>query len=242
MAAIKTSARRDGDDYVIDGGKMWITNGTQADWMCCLANTGDPADGIHKNKTLICVPLMEGGKRAKGVTIARKLKKMGMHSSDTAQIFFDGVRVPVANRIGEEGMGFTYQMMQFQEERLYAAVSSVVGCERIIAETIAYTRERRVFGKPLIDNQVIHFRLAELATEVEALRALTWKCVEAHVEGRGCDPAGVDGQAEGRAAEPRGSRCLPPILGRHGAIWTKAASAARFATGGSARSAAARTK
>lgn len=183
VAAIKTTARRDGDDYVITGGKMWITNGTQADWMCMLANTGDPSDGIHKNKSLICVPLKEGGKRAKGVTIARKLKKMGMHSSDTAEIWFDEVRVPVRNRIGEEGAGFTYQMLQFQEERLYAAVGSVAGCERMIDQTIAYTRERHVFGQPLINNQVIHFRLAELATEVEALRALTWKCVAAHCKG-----------------------------------------------------------
>ena len=183
VAAIKTTARRDGDDYIISGGKMWITNGTQADWMCMLANTGDPSDGVHKNKTLICVPLKEDGKRAKGVTIARKLKKMGMHSSDTAEIWFDDVRVPVHNRIGQEGAGFTYQMQQFQEERLYAAVGSVVGCERMIADTIDYTRNRKVFGKPLLDNQVIHFRMAELATEVEALRALTWNCVEAHVNG-----------------------------------------------------------
>ncbi len=183
VAAIKTTARRDGDDYVISGGKMWITNGTQADWMCMLANTGDPSDGVHKNKTLICVPLKEDGKRAKGVTIARKLKKMGMHSSDTAEIWFDDVRVPMRNRIGEEGAGFTYQMQQFQEERLYAAVGSVVGCERMIADTIDYTRGRKVFGKPLLDNQVIHFRMAELATEVEALRALTWNCVEQHVNG-----------------------------------------------------------
>ncbi len=183
VAAIKTTARRDGDDYVISGGKMWITNGTQADWMCMLANTGDPSDGVHKNKTLICVPLKEGGKRSRGVTIARKLKKMGMHSSDTAEIWFDDVRVPVRNRIGQEGLGFTYQMQQFQEERLYAAVGSVVGCERMIADTIDYTRGRKVFGKALLDNQVIHFRMAELATEVEALRALTWKCVESHVNG-----------------------------------------------------------
>ena len=183
VAAIKTTARRDGDDYVIGGGKMWITNGTQADWMCMLANTGDPSDGVHKNKTLICVPLKEDGKRAKGVTIARKLKKMGMHSSDTAEIWFDDVRVPMRNRIGQEGLGFTYQMQQFQEERLYAAVGSVVGCERMIADTIDYTRNRKVFGRPLLDNQVIHFRMAELATEVEALRALTWNCVEQHVNG-----------------------------------------------------------
>ncbi len=184
VAAIKTVARRDGDDYVINGSKMWITNGTQADWMCMLANTGDAGEGIHKNKTLICVPLkQDDGSRTPGVTIARKLKKMGMHSSDTAEIYFDDVRVPASNRIGEEGMGFVYQMMQFQEERLYAAVSAVAGCERTLADTIAYTRQRMVYGQPLIDNQVIHFRLAELATEVAALRALTWHAVESHVAG-----------------------------------------------------------
>lgn len=183
VAAIKTTARRDGDDYVISGGKMWTTSGTQADWMCLLANTGDASDGIHKNKSLICLPLRENGTLVKGVTIARKLKKMGMHASDTAEIWFDEVRVPARNLIGEEGAGFTYQMLQFQEERLYAAVGSVAGCERLIEQTIDYTRERHVFGQPLINNQVIHFRLAELATEVEALRALTWKCVEAHCNG-----------------------------------------------------------
>ena len=93
---------------------MWITNGVQADWICLLANTGDgPA---HRNKSLICVPM-----KTKGVNVARKLDKMGMRSSDTAQIFFDDVRVPKRNRIGEEGHGFTYQMLQFQEERLWAA-------------------------------------------------------------------------------------------------------------------------
>ena len=166
VAAIKTTAHTDGDDYVISGGKMWITNGTQADWMCCLANTGDAAEGVHKNKTLICLPLKNAdGSRAAGVTIARKLKKMGMHSSDTAEIWFDEVRVPRRWAIGDEGRGFVYQMMQFQEERLYAAIGSVTGCERIIADTIDYTRQRHVFGKPLIANQVIQHRLAELATE-----------------------------------------------------------------------------
>jgi citronellyl-CoA dehydrogenase len=92
---------------------MWITNGTQADWICLLANTSDGQ--VHRNKSLICVPM-----KTRGVTIARKLDKMGMRSSDTAQIFFDNVRVPKRNRIGEEGKGFTYQMVQFQEERLWA--------------------------------------------------------------------------------------------------------------------------
>jgi len=168
VAAIKTTARKDGGDYVIDGGKMWITNGTQADWICLLANTSDgPA---HRNKSLVCVPM-----NAKGVTVARKLDKLGMRASDTAQIFFEDLRVPQRNRIGEEGAGFTYQMLQFQEERLWSAASGLIVKERMIEETIEYTRERRAFGRPVLDNQVVHFRLAELKTEVEALRALVYR-------------------------------------------------------------------
>ncbi|HBO82894.1 MAG TPA: acyl-CoA dehydrogenase, partial [Cupriavidus sp.] len=94
--------------------KMWITNGTQADWICLLCNTSDGP--VHKNKSLIIVPLRENGRLVRGVEV-QKIRKMGMWCSDTAQIFFDDVRVPVRNRIGEEGMGFIYQMKQFQEER-----------------------------------------------------------------------------------------------------------------------------
>lgn len=186
VAAIKTSAVKDGDDYIINGSKMWITSGTQADWMCMLANTGSSSENRHLNKSLICVPLKENGERVKGVTINRKLKKMGMHSSDTAEIFFEDVRVPIKNLIGEEGKGFVYQMMQFQEERLYAAIGNYSGCENIINETIEYTRQRKTFGKPIIDNQIVHFRLSELMTEVEALKALTWKGIEIHVNGGDC--------------------------------------------------------
>ncbi|MCF4164417.1 acyl-CoA dehydrogenase family protein [Zavarzinia compransoris] len=185
VAQIRTRAVADGDDYVINGSKMWITNGTQADWMCMLANTSDGHK--HQNKSLICVPLKdENGQRAKGVTVARKLKKMGMHASDTAELFFDDVRVPKRNLIGEPGMGFVYQMLQFQEERLYAAVSSLGGLDLTIQETIDYTRERKAFGKSILDNQVVHFRIIELMTEVEALRALTWNAVQTHVEGEDC--------------------------------------------------------
>ena len=106
-----------------------------------------------------------------------------MMSSDTAQLFFDGVRVPRRNLIGEEGQGFFLQMMQFQEERLWGAASCLVGLDRVIDMTIAYCRERKTFGQPLIDNQLIHFRLAELRTEVEALRALTYRAVDEYVAG-----------------------------------------------------------
>ena len=157
VASIKTAARKDGGDYIINGGKMWTTNGTQADWMCLLANTSEGAP--QKNKSLICLPM-----KTKGVEVARKLDKLGMRSSDTAQIFFDNVRVPQRFLIGEEGKGFTYQMMQFQEERLWAAAANLKSMERVIAQTIEYTRNRKAFGKSILDNQVVHFRLAEIAT------------------------------------------------------------------------------
>ena len=185
VAEIRTKAVADGDDLVINGSKMWITNGTQADWMCMLANTS--GDHKHRNKSLICVPLKdENGQRAKGVTVARKLKKLGMHASDTAELYFDDVRVPKRNVIGEPGMGFVYQMLQFQEERLYGAVSSIGGMDMTIEETIEYTRNRKAFGKSILDNQVVHYRIIELMTEVEALRALTWNAVETHVAGGDC--------------------------------------------------------
>jgi citronellyl-CoA dehydrogenase len=176
VASIKTTARHDGDDYVINGGKMWTTNGTQADWMCLLANTSEGAS--HKNKSLICLPM-----RTKGVQIARKLDKLGMRSSDTAQIFFDNVRVPRRYLIGEEGKGFIYQMLQFQEERLWAAAANLKSMERLIEQTIEYTRNRKAFDKSILDNQVVHFRLAELATEIELLRSLVYRACELYLAG-----------------------------------------------------------
>ncbi len=177
VASIKTTARKDGGDYIIHGGKMWTTNGTQADFCCVLANTS--VGSGHRNKSLIIVPM-----KTKGVSVARKLKKMGMHASDTAQIHFDDVRVPQRLRIGEEGMGFMYQMEQFQIERLWGALNSTGMAQRAIDITIAYTRERQAFGRSILDNQWVHFKLAELQTEVTCLRALCWQGVEEVVGGK----------------------------------------------------------
>jgi citronellyl-CoA dehydrogenase len=176
VAAVKTSARKEGGDYLINGSKMWITNGLKADWCCLLANTSEGSP--HKNKSLIIVPL-----NAKGVS-RQKIHKIGMHSSDTAMLFFDNVRVPTRNLIGQEGMGFMFQMLQFQEERLWGAASSLRSLDHLIDITIDYTRERKAFGKSILDNQVVHFRLAELRTEVAALRALTYQAVEQYVSGK----------------------------------------------------------
>ena len=176
VASIRTSARAVEGDYVINGSKMWITNGAQADWICLLANTGEGP--LHRNKSLLCVPM-----KARGVTVARTIRKIGMHASDTAEIHFDNVRVPRRYLIGEEGAGFTYQMQQFQEERLWVAASALVTLENAIQRTIDYARERKAFGRAILDNQVVHFRLAELRTEVEALRALTYRAAERHLAG-----------------------------------------------------------
>jgi citronellyl-CoA dehydrogenase len=176
VAAVKTTARKDGGDYVVNGTKMWITSGMQADWCCLLANTSDGSP--HKNKSLIIVPM-----GAPGVT-RQKIHKIGMHSSDTAQLFFDNVHVPTRNLIGQEGMGFMFQMLQFQEERLWGAASSLRGLDQLIDATIDYTRQRKAFGRSILDNQVVHFRLAELRTEVAALRALTYSAVEQYVSGK----------------------------------------------------------
>lgn len=202
VASIKTTARRDGDDYIINGGKMWITNAAQADFMCMLANTGDgPA---HKNKSLIVVPM-----KTKGVTVARTLDKLGMRASDTGQIFFEDVRVPQRYRIGQEGLGFIYQMQQFQEERLWAGANSLRGMEQAIQDVIDYTRQRIAFGKPLLDNQVIQFRLAELQTEVELLRSLVYRAVEDHVAGKDVTPlASMAKLKAGRLSREVADSCL----------------------------------
>ncbi|XP_063952506.1 probable acyl-CoA dehydrogenase 6 [Lytechinus pictus] len=177
VANIKTRAKKKGDDYVINGSKTWITNGHQADWTCLLVNTGDgPA---HKNKSLICVPL-----DSEGVTRGRRIDKLGMYCSDTAELFFEDVRVPQSNLIGQEGAGFFYQMLQFQEERLFVGAGVLLPLDMMIADTIEYTKNRKVFGKSVLDNQVVHFRLAELQTEVELLRSLLYRATALYVQGQ----------------------------------------------------------
>lgn len=178
VASIKTTAIKDGDDYIINGGKMWTTSGTQADVCCLLANTSD--DPAHKNKSLIIMPM-----DTPGVSVARKIRKVGMHSSDTAQLYFDNVRVPRRNLIGQEGMGFIYQMQQFQAERLWGAFSTLGSLQRAIDSTIDYTRERKAFGKSILDNQWVQFKLAEYQAELDVLRAACWQ--GAHAVARGED-------------------------------------------------------
>ncbi|MFT4810369.1 MAG: citronellyl-CoA dehydrogenase [Paraglaciecola sp.] len=212
VAAIKTNARKDGDDYVINGTKMWITTSTQADYICLLVNTSD--EPAHKNKSLVIVPT-----NTRGISFSKPLKKLGMHSSDTAQVFFDDVRVPQRNLIGEEGAGFRYQMLQFQEERLFVAASTLKGMENNINDTIEYASERQAFGKSILDNQVVHFRLAELQTEVELLRALVYDGVEGYINGQDVTrKASMAKLKSGRMAREVADSCLQ-YWGGMGYMW-----------------------
>ncbi|KAA0710411.1 putative acyl-CoA dehydrogenase 6 [Triplophysa tibetana] len=202
VASINTKAVRKEDEFIINGGKMWTTNGTQADWMCLLANTSN--DPPHKNKSLICLPM-----NLPGVHIARKIDKMGMRSSDTAEVFFDDVRVPCKNVIGQVGMGFTYQMLQFQEERLWGVANILTMMEKVVQETINYTRQRKIFNQAVLHHQAVHFRLAELQTEIELLRSLLHRATALYI--RGNDVTKLASMAKlkaGRLARELGDSCL----------------------------------
>ncbi len=177
VSKIKTTARRDGDDYVINGSKMWITNGVQGDWICLLCNTSTEG-GPHKNKSLIVVPL-----KSKGVSVSRKLDKLVLRCSDTAELFFDDVRVPARNLIGEEGQGFIYQMGQFQEERMFVTARGLRAMEMCIEETIEYASQRQVFGQSVLSNQSVYHKLSAMQTEVEAARALLYRATDAYMAG-----------------------------------------------------------
>jgi citronellyl-CoA dehydrogenase len=177
VASIRTRAEKDGDDYIITGSKIFITNGTQADWLCLLARTSNEPG--FRGMSLIIVPT-----NTPGFSVGRKLRKLGNHSSDTGELVFDRVRVPQSNRIGPEGQGFILQMQQFQKERLIGSIMAHSGAERTVRETICYTQERHAFGRPLIDNQWIHFKLCELLTEIEALRQLNYHCARMLMAGQ----------------------------------------------------------
>jgi citronellyl-CoA dehydrogenase len=170
VASLKTTAKREGDVYVINGSKTFITNGTQADFLTLLARTSDEP-GYH------CFGLFVVPTNLPGFQVSKKLDKMGMRSSDTAELFFDNMRVPVENLIGEEGEGFIYQMKQFQHERFFTLPSTYVSSRATIEKTIEYLKERVVFGKPLIAKQVLKHRLVQWMAELESFKQFTYHIV-----------------------------------------------------------------
>ena len=180
VAGIRTRAVRDGDDWVITGRKMWITNGTQADWLCLLART-DPESqpGDYHGMSLIVVPTT-----TPGFSVGRKIEKMGNRCSDTAEIVLDDVRVPVSHTIGEPDRGFQQQMAQFQDERLVGAYIAVAGARRALDRTKEYLQQRIAFGKPLLANQHLQYRLAELYADVDTLDGFLQYAADKYIAGQ----------------------------------------------------------
>ena len=179
VAAIRTRATRDGDRWIINGSKMYITNGLQADWLCLLARTSD--EGGYGGMSQIVVPT-----GVAGFEVSRRLDKLGMRASDTGLLTFTDLEVPVSNTIGAAGRGFQQQMSQFVVERMWAAYSAVGSCQRALERTAEYLRERKVFGKPLLAHQYVRYRLAELSAELDVLRHYNYATAAAHM--RGEDP------------------------------------------------------
>ncbi len=176
VAALRTRAKKDGDTYVINGSKTFITNGVQADFVVMLVRTGDEP-GYH-SFSLILVPT-----NLPGFIVNKKLDKLGMRCSDTAELFFDDLRVPTENLIGAENEGFIIQMKQFQHERFCALPMSYIAALDMIDWTVEYIKERIVFGKPLIAKQVLRHRIVDWLTEIESLKQLTYHIVRMKIAG-----------------------------------------------------------
>jgi citronellyl-CoA dehydrogenase len=184
VAAMRTWARKEGDDYVINGSKTFITNGTRADFITLMLKT-DPEAG-HAGISIVTFPT-----DTKGFHVSKKLKKIGNWCSDTAELFFDDCRIPQRFLLGEEGQGFRYLMQNFQSERLIACASATAGAKLTLEEGIAYGRERVAFGKPIIKREVWQHKLVDLAIKLEAAEALTYRAADAYNTERYVDKVDV---------------------------------------------------
>lgn len=176
LKAIRTTAKRDGDHYVIQGSKTFISNGQLADVVVVCAKT-DPAAG-RRGISLICVE-----RDTPGFTRGRNLEKIGLHAQDTSELFFDEVRVPVANLLGEENKGFGYLIRNLPQERLVIAIRAAAGVEAMLAETIAYTKSREIFGQTVFDFQHNRFKLADAKAQAAMLRVFADHCLALHLRG-----------------------------------------------------------
>ncbi|MBT0783005.1 acyl-CoA dehydrogenase family protein [Paracoccus sp. pheM1] len=177
LKAIRTRATRDGDDFVINGQKVFISNGQHADVLVCATKTD--RDAGAKGVTLF---LIEGDRE--GFRRGRNLEKLGMHAQDTSELFFDNVRVPASNMLGSEGDGFSLMMTKLSQERLAQAIRSATVAETIIEWTLDYTTQREAFGKTIFDFQNTQFKLAELKTQATLARVFTDKCIELFMQGK----------------------------------------------------------
>jgi acyl-CoA dehydrogenase len=179
LAAIRTRAVRDGDCYVVDGAKTFVSNGLLCD-LCIVAVKTDPdPERAHRGVSLLVV---EAG--TPGFHKGRRLHKMGMASQDTSELAFESCRVPIANRLGDEGTGFPSLMTKLQQERLVVAIGAQASAEQVVADTVAYCKQRKAFGKPIASFQNTQFQLAECATQVEVGRAFLDRLIAEHVAGK----------------------------------------------------------
>jgi alkylation response protein AidB-like acyl-CoA dehydrogenase len=172
LQAVKTTALADGDDYVLDGSKTFITNGYLSDLVIVVAKTGKSGEGARD----ISLLLVEAS--SPGFSKGRPLKKVGMHAQDTCELFFENVRVPQANLLGDEGMGFAMLMRELAWERLIIAIASIAGAEAALDGTLEYTKSRKVFGKPVAAYQNTRFKLAEMKAELSIGRVYVDRCIE----------------------------------------------------------------
>lgn len=179
VAGIRTTARRDGDDFVINGQKTWITNGTRANFVTLAVRTD--LDNRYGGISLFLVPT-----DTKGFAVGKKLEKIGNHASDTAELFFEDCRVPARYMLGEEGHGFYYIMQNFQGERLVGALTGTAGAQLVLNETVEYCRERHAFGRQLSGFQVTRHALVDMETELEACRTLTYHAADLFQRGIPC--------------------------------------------------------
>nr|WP_257469028.1 acyl-CoA dehydrogenase family protein [Bacillus sp. D386] len=179
LASIQTTAIRKGNQYILNGQKTFITNGIHSDLIIVACKTDPKAEPRHKGISLILVE-----RDTPGFTRGRKLNKVGMHSQDTSGLIFEDCIVPVSNRLGEEGKGFRYMMMNLQEERLLCATNAVVAAEDMLQLTIQYVKERDAFGKPISQFQNTQFTLAEIATEIKFGRTFVDDLIKKHIDGK----------------------------------------------------------
>ncbi|MDP1542290.1 MAG: acyl-CoA dehydrogenase family protein [Polycyclovorans sp.] len=178
LQAVKTTAVLDGDDYVLNGSKIFITNGYLSDLVIVVAKTGNSGEGA-KDISLLIVEAS-----SPGFTKGKPLKKVGMKAQDTCELFFNDVRVPKANLLGQQGMGFIMLMKELAWERLIIAITSVAGAEAALKHTLEYTRSRKVFGKPVASFQNTRFKLAEMKSELSIARVYVDRCLEMTLTGK----------------------------------------------------------
>ncbi|WP_221566558.1 acyl-CoA dehydrogenase family protein [Alkalihalobacillus sp. TS-13] len=177
LAGIRTTAQKDGDHYILNGEKTFITNGIHADLVVVVCKTDTKAIPAHKGISLVVVE-----RDTPGFKRGKKLDKVGLHSQDTAELIFEDAKVPVDNLLGEEGKGFYYLMQQLQQERLVVAIAAVIAAEEMLKQTVEYVKNRQAFGRKISDFQSVQFRLAEMATEVEIGRTFLDDLIDQHIQ------------------------------------------------------------